>query len=297
MQGLITESHINAIKISHLQRLPLDVLFLQETHISSPSLELKFKQTFSQFYSCWNSNCGIIVKNPSLLPTNPQSLLNNRILVLDITWNSLTFPLVCVYAPAQNSSVKSVFFNECTNLPLFSPDSIWAGDFNCWLNPFTDHIPNTYRPPHGHMEFRQLQSWYGLMDSALAYQDRYPPMTRHNYVGGQVSSSSRIDYIFLTLSLNSFVSSSYTELFPNSDHLLLVTILKLPSSDQSAPKWLKILPCNVSGWRFKKDFAKSFQEITHECSLSQWDLFKKNLLGKAHKSQSQRLFSTRAKIR
>ena len=119
------------------------------------------------------------------------------------------------------------------------------------------------------MEFRQLQSWYGLMDSALAYQDRYPPMTRHNYVGGQVSSSSRIDYIFLTLSLNSFVSSSYTELFPNSDHLLLVTILKLPSSDQSAPKWLKILPCNVSGWRFKKDFAKSFQEITHECSLSQ----------------------------
>ena len=190
MQGLITESHINAIKISHLQRLPLDVLFLQETHISSPSLELKFKQTFSQFYLCWNSNCGIIVKNPSLLPTNPQSLLNNRILVLDITWNSLTFPLVCVYAPAQNSSVKSVFFNECTNLPLFSSDSIWAGDFNCWLNPFTDHIPNTYRPPHGHMEFRQLQSWYGLMDSALAYQDCYPPMAQHNYVGGQVSYHS-----------------------------------------------------------------------------------------------------------
>ena len=147
------------------------------------------------------------------------------------------------------------------------------------------------------MEFWQLQSWYGLMDSALAYQDCYPPMTQHNYVRGQVSSSSRIDYIFLTISLNSFVSSLYTELFPNSDHLLLVTILKLPSSDQSAPKWIKILPCNVFGWSFKKDFAKSFQEITLECSLSQWDLFKKNLVGKDHKSQSQRLFSTRAKIR
>ena len=247
MQGLITESQINATKISYLQQLPLDVLFLQETHVSSPSLEQKFKQTFSQFYSCWNSNCGILVKNSSLLPTNPKSFLNNRILTLEITWNSLNIPLVCVYAPSQNNSNKSLFFEECMELHLSINDSIWAGDFNCWLNPLTDHIPNTYLPPHGHMEFWQLQSWYGLMDSALTCQDRYPPMTQHNYVGGQVSSSSRIDFIFLTPSLNSLVTKSFTELFPNSDHYLLISTLVTPSSENAPSTWLKILPCNVSG--------------------------------------------------
>ena len=92
-------------------------------------------------------------------------------------------------------------------------------------------------------------------------------MTQHNYVGGQVSSSSRIDYIFLTPSLNALVSNSYTELFPHADHYLLVTVLKLPSTKKASSKWLKILPCNVSGWRFKKDFSTSFQKLSQSCSL------------------------------
>ena len=86
------------------------------------------------------------------------------------------------------------------------------------------------------MEFRQFQSWYGLMDSALTCQESYPPMTQHNYVGGQVSSSSRIDYIFLTSFLNSFVSKSYTEFFPNADHYLLITIHETPVAESNAPK-------------------------------------------------------------
>lgn len=116
------------------------------------------------------------------------------------------------------------------------------------------------------MEFQQLQSWYGLIDSPLTCQDRYPPMTQHNYVGGQVSSSSCFDFIFLTPSLNSLVTKSFTELFPNSDHYLLISTLVTPSSKNAPSKWLKVLPCNVSGWQFKKDFKSSFRKLDQNCS-------------------------------
>lgn len=280
MQGLITGSSTNVNKIGYLLRLPLDVLLLQETHTSTPQLQLKFKQLFSQYFSVWNSHCGIIVKNSSLSPANPQSFLNNRVLSISLNWNSENISVFCVYAPASCSSEKLLFFEQCTSITSTNSEMIWAGDFNCWTNPLTDHIPNTSRPPHGHMEFGQLQSWYGLMDSALTCQDRYPPMTRHHSVGGQVSSSSRIDYIFLTSILNSLTTSSSTEIFPHSDHSLLITVLSGNSCLSSEQSWKKILPCNVSGWRFKKDFDLSFSNLSKDMSLNNWSFFKQNLLAK-----------------
>ena len=297
VQGLITGSQTNVNKIGYLLRLPLDVLFLQETHISTPQLQLKFKQLFSQHFSVWNKHCGIIVKNASLLPSNPKSFLNDRVLSLSILWNSSPLSLFCVYAPASCSAEKLEFFEQCCSISPNGPEMLWAGDFNCWLNPLTDHIPNTTRPPHGHMEFGQFQSWYGLMDSALTYQDSYPPMTRHQYVGGQVSSSSRIDYIFLTSSLNYMVASSSVEIFPHSDHNLLTTFLSSGPASSSSHSWKKILPCNVSGWRFNKNFDSSIKSLNDDLSMDNWKLFKDKLLSSSCQSQSQRLFSTRAKIR
>ena len=147
------------------------------------------------------------------------------------------------------------------------------------------------------MEFRELQSWHGLRDSNLTCQESYPPMTRHEYVGGQVSSSSRIDFIFLTPLLHNMTKSTYTEVFPNSDHMLLVCTLSNCSQKTTLKSWKKKFPCNLTGWRFSKDLKNSLKLLNTDCSLDQWELFKKNLVLSSCKSQSQRLFSYRAKLK
>ena len=271
------------------------MLFLQETNTSSSSNQSRIKQKFSNWPSFWNSHCGLLFKNPSLNPRNTKSYLNDRVLTTEITWNSFHILLVCIYAPSSNLSDKLNFFLDCIQLNFNYENCIWAGDFNCWINPLTDHIPNISRPPHGHMEFRQLQSWYGLMDSALTYQDCYPPMTRHSYVGGQVRSSSRIDYIFLNSLLYNLVSSSTTQMFPQSDHSL-VSITLTDNSTADKFKWTKILPCNVSGWRFKKNINKIFSSLKDNCTFEDWATAKQKLVSLSHHTQHQQWTSTKAKI-
>lgn len=189
-----------------------------------------------------------------------------------------------------------MFFENFIDIKFNSNEIIVAGDFNCWTNPLTDHIPNTNTPPQGHMEFQQFQSWFGLMDSALTCSDSRPSMTRLNYIGGNLFSSSRIDYIFLSSILYNYISSSETEYFPNSDHRLLKCLLKISAQESNSKSWKKILPCNVSGWRFERDFFKSLENIDLDVTLEQWDNFKSDLINSSLHSQSQRLFSTRSKI-
>ena len=128
-------------------------------------------------------------------------------------------------------------------------------------------------------------------------QESYPPMTQNQYVGGQVSSSSRIDYIFLTSLLYTFVKSTWTEVFPNSDHKLLICILHSQKLLSSTSSWKKILPCNVSGWRFSKDFNLALKPVLKNYNLSNWELLKSKLISDLCHSQSQRLFSYCAKLK
>lgn len=54
----------------------------------------------------------------------------------------------------QQATHQNVLDFSLTALIYLSHDTaIWAGDFNCWLNPLTDHIPSSHLLPSGHMEF------------------------------------------------------------------------------------------------------------------------------------------------
>ena len=93
------------------------------------------------------------------------------------------------------------------------------------------------------------------------------------------------------------MKSTWTEVFPNSDHKLLICILHSQKLLSSTSSWKKILPCNVSGWRFSKDFNLALKPVLKECNLSNWELFKSKLISSSCHSQSQRLFSYRAKLK
>lgn len=268
---------------------------VQESHCTSPSLKTIFSQKLKPHLSFWTKHCGIIIKNSSLSPSNFTTYLEERVCSVNIIWGDNPITVLSLYAPTVCRDRQDLF--ESFSSLSFPNPIILAGDFNCWLNKSTDHIPHHTILPVGAKELQELLTCHDLMDSVSACQDRYLPMSRFHKSGNQVISSSRLDYIFVSSSIFSLLYNHYTDIFSASDHRVVSASLKTPAIS-SAPPWLKILPSSVSSWQMNLAVRKACIELSSlsQDPLASWSRFKTALIKHGKLSASQKTTSEMARV-
>ena len=241
--GLISKSLKTAEKFSLLRNISLDIVCIQETHCSTPSLQARFSQLLSSYSTFWTKHCGILIKNKSFSPRNFRTFYDQRAIAVDITWNSLTITILSVYAPTVTKDRQN-FFNHLA-LEKFEFPVIAAGDFNCWLNASFDRKPFLNKLPIGNQELQALLTCQDWMDSVSACQASYLPMTRFNKAGNQVTSASRIDYIYMSSSIHHLLTNFTVTPTSLSDHCIVTCSIQQPTSSIIS-SWTKILPNTIS---------------------------------------------------
>ena len=212
------------------------VICIQETHCSLDDVALWKSEwkTAGGVDSAWNCGTkesrGVAIlfgknfcENVSITNDNP----NGRVIRCDIKLDNALYHISNVYAP-NNGLERKQFFESFHNLMgNFGDDSvdhynIIVGDFNCALDKRLDRSPAHKSDDIGAKELKFLINQYDLSD---AWREQYP--SKKHFSFRRVNSSSRIDYIFCSKSLNSNIFNTRISHFPFSDHDLVSTKIKL----------------------------------------------------------------------
>ena len=198
----------------------------------------------------WNLN-----QKKSFSPRNFWTFYNQRAIAVDITWNSLTITIISVYAPTVTEDCKKNFNHSA--LEKFEIPVIAAEDFNCWLNASFDRKPFLNKLPIGNQELQALLTCQDWMDSVSACQASYLHMTLFNKARNQVTSASRIDYIYMSSSIHQLLTNFKVTPTSLLDHCIVTCSIQQPTSSKIL-SWTKILSNTISTSHFWHNFLQTF---------------------------------------
>jgi exonuclease III len=236
--GSHSNTDIRRRKFHWLKSQSVDVYFLQDVHApsySTPYTGYKLSPPHWPFSGIWRKYTAVISNRPSLEIRLVASFLEDRVLVTQLynlhDTSCPTLCLVCVYAPST-STARRTFFDQFPwdQLPK---DYLLAGDFNDCLDRTLDRLP---ADPSISMTWPIFQR--GLDTSHLFDLHRFhdPGKIDFSMWFTQQQSSfhgrvaTRIDYFFAPLSLLSQLSPVDYQVCAVSDHRMLVTFWRPPST-------------------------------------------------------------------
>ncbi|KAF5178895.1 hypothetical protein FRX31_031519 [Thalictrum thalictroides] len=193
----------------------------------------------------------------NLASQNSELALDGRILIAHIGWDSETFHVVIVYAPAKEDE-QVCFFSEMLSLKL--PDkAIVLGDFNCYLNR-VDKYPLPASLPQGWKGLTEILNHFQLKDTLsithLGLSSHTQPTTRD----GVVVSSTCIDHIYTTDHIKDWVLTPIAEPFPGSDHWILRSKLRIPIKGATPPKWDRVSQATAKDNHYYEALVKRIWE-------------------------------------
>ena len=231
-----------------------------------------------------------------------------RYLMLDFHLPTMHLLLVAVYAPAADSHSRKSFFNDLkTKITSLLEDDqrlVILGDFNMVEDLVCDR--DTCRRSHD-PSLPQLHSLKHSLDIEDIWRKRHPHTTRYTFTS-PTGHSSRIDRVYTSRDIRTFVTLADIIPFAHSDHEVLLLRLTSDSIDLGKGRWrldtsiltdpaYQLLITNFwSGWRSRRP---SFDSI-----LSWWDEGKVRLkrlssefARKSRLAQHLRLHSLRKRLR
>ena len=242
-------------------------MLLQETHSSSDN-EQKWPDNFggNTFFSHGKRNsCGVLIfyiGTYNFVVTNQKTDNNGQILILDVTINDVNFVLINLYNANTETEQVSVLNNLSSLLENFDLTSeknlILAGDFNLFLHSKLDAKKGKPAIKKKSLaKLIQLKESYDLCDIWRIRNQVTSTFTfRQKHCTGFIQC--RLDYIFISSSLQEFVNDT--------------SILTSLSTDHS-PAHLSLLKENkhTKGnefWKFNSSLIKDHMNVSERIHLA-----------------------------
>lgn len=209
--------------LHELEGLGCDAYLLQETHVSC-------KQQAEIFESRWRGQClwsfgsgksaGVAVLFSPNFVGNVRRFLfdtDGRILSILISFGSVLFNLVNVYAPNKGSERKT-FFEQLHTFFISQGDYIIGGDFNC-VNSVLDKFQSNDVLSSDRVCLAALKSDFSLVD---VYRKSNPRGICFTWSNSSHSQASRLDRFFVSRSLFKCCSNKVLPcVFSDHDFVLL----------------------------------------------------------------------------
>ncbi|RHZ13763.1 hypothetical protein DYB31_007897, partial [Aphanomyces astaci] len=219
---------------AHITHDRLDIICIQETHVSSPAQARQLTESWTRLWGLTNTPHPIAFWTVTANSTNGVAILLNPYSQLAFTQDntghttpgryiqihSPSLTVASLYAPSTNSRDRQEFFHHLATLTPPTTPFLVGGDFNCVSHPRWDRQhTNPKRPPNP--ECDGLETWLTrqyLHDSI--WQTRRPPKTSADAqsflqasatcIRPQSKSISRIDRIYVSESLRNTVKAVTT---------------------------------------------------------------------------------------
>jgi exonuclease III len=215
--------------------LKADISILTETNLL-PSQSLSFSSLVPHHFcvsaSSIQRGTGVtIVLGPSCeTVSNPIQSNDGRKLEVAVKYRQNTvLNILAIYAPGSKTQ-REDWYNQLLSEELSIPQiDIFAGDFNCILDPADTDSPYDSPPPYSE-KLKHFNSLHGLVD-IVATNFKY------TYTHRSSGHHFRLDRIHLRSDLVSLISSAHTLTAPKSDHriLLIDLVIDNDSSLQRGP--------------------------------------------------------------
>ena len=215
------QSQANKRKI--LLSLREDITEFTEVN-SNPEIESKISNLMKPHYTLWSNGCCIWINAKSeATASSPQSSLNGRVLMAEITWKDITFHFAVIYGPAQTKD-KLTFFNELKKIN-FPSNTVFTGDYYSWRLE-EDKPPIAWILAHS-LSFPEWTTLNQIMNTAEG-EGGYPLIyTRSNPNAEKAIPAPRLDTIFKGPDLPLLNSLDRTTDIAGFDHRKIVTTFRV----------------------------------------------------------------------
>uniref|UniRef100_A0A3B3HAI8 Reverse transcriptase domain-containing protein n=1 Tax=Oryzias latipes TaxID=8090 RepID=A0A3B3HAI8_ORYLA len=226
--------------MSKLKDLKTDFAFLQETHMSSSSVNILATADFPNVYSaCYNSRQrGVtIMINREIKFTETSTVIDpeGRFIIVTLSTQNMQLCLANVYAP--NVDDPKFFHSFFSALSEHTDKSlIIAGDLKMCLDPEMDRLNNTgnLRIWQSTNTVKQYMEDFGLCDVWRLF---HPTKRTYTFFSTVHQSYSRLDYFLVNSSLLSIATEAQIHPITISDHAPVSLTLKNKTSPPSLRSW------------------------------------------------------------
>ena len=256
----------------------IDILFLQETHVSNLNFSQKVDNYFDLYKCFWNfgSNFsrGTAIFISHSIDCNVIKYhrdLDGRFQYVDVLINSIKYRLINIYCP-NDSCERKEFLNDIYPFIMCNYNKIFAGDFNCIDKPKIDKKGgNLERGTDGSDLIRNIVTDFELFD---VY--RFIEPNKVNVTWNSKNVSCRLDRIYLSSTLKNSIKYCRNCVFPYSDHDS-VSISFVNNSDvKKGPGYWKFNNSILNDRAFVISFRKYFTELIDGLDICKdvWDFLK-----------------------
>lgn len=248
----------------------LDVIFLQELHISSRQ-EAKLwteewgGKAFWSFGTSDSCGTGILFKpNLDFKLKNYKTDHNGRLVVVDVSISGVDVSFICVYAP-NNINDRKLFLNNLLQYLVGNKYVILGGDFNCVENTDLDKCGgNINSGHHGGETLVSFKQDFALVDP---FRQKYPHLKEFTWFASNNSDiKCRLDRFYISDTCFETIESIVHEKFTLSDHSLVTLIFsdQFLKNNPHGPGYWK---CNVQILElpeFLPNFLTLWEQLTAE---------------------------------
>src|SRR6266511_2341235 len=207
----------------------IDILALQETHLTSPSCKHIYSR-HPNYHTMWAhddtnsfSGVGLLFKHELAKHIQKYNSYKGRILHCDLHFKgSNKIKVINCYIPARHGSFRHHIQHYVTTLLSTAITQsfkiILLGDFNANIDEFNSHIINNRSVNNNKFSLLDFLHSHQFIDTTTSFNNSPPPTW---------NDQSRIDSIFVTLPLKPSILRSQTisPKFLRTDHKLFISTL------------------------------------------------------------------------
>ena len=259
----------------------IDILFLQETHVSNLKKVNELNDYFDMYKCFWNfgtnfsRGTAIFISHSLDFKINKfHRDLEGRFQYIDVDIDCIPYRLLNIYAPT-NECERKEFFEDVYPFILTKDCKIFGGDFNCIINSKLDKKGGNF--DRGFVGTNQLKDI--IYDFELFDVFRYIEPNLNSYTWHSKNIACRLDRIYLSNCLKSFVRNCRHIPFAFSDHDgVFVSFINNINVKTGQGYW-KLNSSVLKDKCFVDSFREWFTNFSDNLDICNdiWDYFKENI--------------------
>ena len=258
--------------LNWLRRRSPDLIFLQETYSTKKVVNVWEKEWKGDMYFSHGSNhskgVAVLVNKNVDYEVNECICDNNgRYIIIDAVINNTAFVLVNAYAPTCNMPNEQVnFFLElCNKIQNVNQDGnkfiIVGGDMNILMNVLLDRDGGNPRYNGNVME--KVHDLLNKCDLIDIWRVRNPNLRQYTWRQNSPLIQSRLDYWFVSDSLQDFISSVSINPSIKSDHSAICMKLACNFNSVKGPSYWKFNNSLCDDVLYCEELATNTNEWVH----------------------------------
>ena len=274
--------------LEKLRNEKIDVVSLQETHLSDESDIETLRKLWGgevHFSLGTNRSKGVVTLfNPNISENIEFIKSYDRIVFSQLKLDKEKFLIVSIYSPSENNvNAKLLFLQELQTKILHHLEGIGThnliclGDFNITLSDL-DVISGQ---PHGYDLRQGFNNFVQTLNMVDTWRTQHLVEKQHTWSRAYPTSARRLDYIFTSELLGSYLDNSYIKSIGFTDHRLVVSKFVF-SSFRHGKGTYKLNTSHLSDENYVKMIIDTIHETEAEYSdlnpHLRWEMIKCNIV-------------------